>query len=131
MSFKYKQLAVLLKVEGAYGVDAAPTEGLNAILLRDVTFTPLEGTRSQRDVLRPELGNTVTPIGGIHARISAGVELAGAGAAGTRAGLWCAAARLRHGRGPSMPVSPSSICRSAAERSRRPSTSFTPVPCTR
>lgn len=79
----WRKLALLLKLEGTYGVDSTPTGEDNAVMASDVTFTPLEGAEENRDLLLPYLGNQGVILTGLHARLEFSVELAGAGAAGT------------------------------------------------
>lgn len=79
---RYKRKAVLHKIEATYGVDILPTAA-DAIIMTNMSFTPLDGTRIERDLMLPYLGNQGVILAGIYARVEGEVEFAGAGAAGT------------------------------------------------
>nr|WP_321459059.1 phage tail tube protein [uncultured Cohaesibacter sp.] len=79
---RHKKLAALVAIEATYGVDAAPAAA-DAIIMSNVTFTPLEGDEVSRDLILPYLGNQGMVITGQYGRIECDVEIAGAGAAGT------------------------------------------------
>jgi len=78
-----RRRAILAKIETTYGVDAAPTGAVNAILVRSVTLTPLAGDDIERALIRPYFGSSPMIAGEKHAELEIEVELAGAGAAGT------------------------------------------------
>ena len=79
----FNKLAFLLKRETTYGVDAAPTGAANGIMAVDVTITPVESERDERNLMRPYLGAQGVKFSGHRVKIEFSVELAGAGAAGT------------------------------------------------
>ncbi|KQO53070.1 phage tail tube protein [Methylobacterium sp. Leaf85] len=83
MARRYNKLAVLAKVETTYGTSAAPTGAANAMLVSNVTVTPLEGDEVSRDLMLPYFGDQGMVLAGVFARIQFSVEIAGAGAAGT------------------------------------------------
>ncbi|MCB5187384.1 hypothetical protein LG200_05115 [Methylobacillus caricis] len=75
--------SLLMKNEATYGVDAAPTAALNAVLLSgQPTFTPMEIRGADRDLIRPYFGNFEQLIGSITGQINFSVEGAGSGTAG-------------------------------------------------
>lgn len=78
-----RNAALLLKPEGVYGTDSVPTGAANAILLKDLDWSPQEAKTVSRDVLRPFLGNSEVLPGTLFVKASFSVELAGSGAAGT------------------------------------------------
>ena len=78
----FRRLAILHKVETVYGTNAAPA-AVNAIIGKNVSFTPLEAEETARDLLLPYLGNQGIILTGKHAKLEFDVEMAGAGAAGT------------------------------------------------
>ncbi|KMO39610.1 phage tail tube protein [Methylobacterium aquaticum] len=82
----FRKLAILAKVENSYAVDAAPTGAANAIVVSDVSVTPLEGQRVSRDLLMPYFGDQGFVLAATYARVEMSVEIAGAGAAGTTPG---------------------------------------------
>jgi hypothetical protein len=80
---KWRQKAVLAKIESTYGQDAGPTGAANAILALNGELTPMQGDVVARDLLQPYLGATEDIPVGVHVACAFDVELAGAGAAGT------------------------------------------------
>lgn len=78
----FRRLAALSKIEATYGTDAAPTGAANAILLSDVTVTPLEGDKVSRDLILPYFGDQGFALAATHAKIEFSVEAAGSGTAG-------------------------------------------------
>ena len=79
---KWKSKIILAKIEGAYGVDAAPIAA-DAMLMTDVELRPMEGQDIARNIERPELGAQETIPAGLYTTLTASVELQGSGAAGT------------------------------------------------
>ena len=78
----FRKLAILHKIELAYGQVAAPLAP-DAIIGKNVQFTPIEGNELSRDLMLPYLGNQGVILTGKHAKLEFEVEIAGAGAAGT------------------------------------------------
>ncbi len=78
----FRKVAILSKIETVYGTNSAPA-AINAIVGKNVSFTPLEAEEVSRDLMLPYLGTQGVILTGKHARIEFDVELAGAGAAGT------------------------------------------------
>lgn len=83
MARRYNKLAVLAKIEATYGTSAAPTGAANAMLMSDVTVTPLEGDEVSRNLMLPYFGDQGMVLAGVFARVQGSIEMAGAGAAGT------------------------------------------------
>jgi hypothetical protein len=83
MALKMRRLAVLAKIETTYGTDSVPTGGANAILLQDVTVTPMETDQIPRTLIRAFLGAEPVVLAAKRMRIQATVDLAGSGTAGT------------------------------------------------
>lgn len=79
---RFKKLAILHKIEATYATSAAPA-AIDAIVAKNVTFTPLEGEEVSRDLILPYLGNQGMLLTGQYARIEFEVEMAGSGTAGT------------------------------------------------
>jgi hypothetical protein len=78
-----RKQVVLAKIETTYGTDAVPTVAANAILLTDLTITPLQSEYVDRDLIRPYLGSSEQLPSAVRSQVSFSVELAGSGAAGT------------------------------------------------
>lgn len=86
MATRYlRNTVILAKIESTYGTDATPTEGANAILISNVSITPLKSNNVDRDLVRPYLGGSEQLAGPISVDLGFDVELSGAGAAGTAA----------------------------------------------
>lgn len=77
-----RKLAILHKLETAYGTDVTPLAA-DALIASNVTFQPLEGQEVSRDLMLPYLGNQGVVLAGLYARLEFDVEIAGAGEAGT------------------------------------------------
>lgn len=78
-----RRRTILAKTEVTYGTDSTPTGVANAILVRNMTLTPLSAETVSRDLVRPYLGNSETLIASKYVTIEFEVEMAGAGTAGT------------------------------------------------
>lgn len=80
----FRKLAILAKVETAYGTAPTPAPAaVDAMIGTNVSFTPIEGDEVSRDLYLPYLGNQGVILAGKHARLEFEVEIAGAGTAGT------------------------------------------------
>lgn len=79
----FRKLACLAKVETTYGTDSVPTGAANALLLNDVTLTPLDGEQVSRDLILPYFGNEGFVLAASFTRVEFSIEAAGSGAAGT------------------------------------------------
>jgi hypothetical protein len=77
-----RRTAILAKTESQYATDAAP-DGTDAILIRDLTVTPIEAEVVSRDLIRPYLGNSDQLLAQTRVSLSFEVEMAGSGDAGT------------------------------------------------
>jgi hypothetical protein len=73
---------LLVKTETTYAVDAVPTGGANAVLVKNLTRTIYDGNRVSRDVMYPYMGNDEEINTGPFVSISFDVELAGGTGAG-------------------------------------------------
>src|SRR6266545_2225267 len=82
----WKRKVLLWKSEVTPGVDPVPVAGTNAILVRNVTISPLEQEGEQRELDVNYIGNKGFIVTGAFQKLSCEVELAGAGAAGTAPG---------------------------------------------
>lgn len=78
----FKKLALLVKKEITYGLDAVPTGALNAMQMANVTVTRLN-TPLNRDLLLPYLGRQGVILTMRHVRIEGEIEIASSGTAGT------------------------------------------------
>jgi len=86
MATRYlRNTIILAKIESTYGTDPTPTEATNAMLISDVSITPLASQNVDRNLVRPYMGGSEQLIGPVSVEIAFSVELAGAGAAGTAA----------------------------------------------
>ncbi|WP_119157433.1 phage tail tube protein [Caldimonas tepidiphila] len=74
---------VLAKVETTIGTDAAPTGAADAVLLADVSITPLDAQNIDRKLIRPFMGGAEQLVGPASVKATITVEMAGSGTAGT------------------------------------------------
>jgi hypothetical protein len=88
----FKKLLALAKVETNYGADSTPTGAQNAILMRNVTLTPLEQEVENLEYIRPYFGNSPDIPVVNRVKVEFEVALSGSGAAGT-VPAWGALAR--------------------------------------
>lgn len=82
MSQLIRKRVLLAKIESSYGVDPTPDGTSNAILVRNLSPTPIDSEQVSRDLIRPYLGNSDTLLAQVGNAIEFEVELAGSGAAG-------------------------------------------------
>lgn len=75
----YNKLALLVKLEIAYGTDAGPNPVNNVMLGIDVQFTPLDAQELDRELILPYLGHRGVILDRYLTRIEFSVEMAGAG----------------------------------------------------
>jgi hypothetical protein len=84
MASRYiRQTVILGKIEGTAGVDAVPTGADNALLISNMSITPLEAQNVDRAVVRGYMGASEQLVGPVNKKLSFDVELAGSGAAAT------------------------------------------------
>ena len=83
MPLLYRRRTILAKIETVYGTDPTPTGSANAILVRNMSITPLAAETASRDLVRPYLGSSEELIASKNVAIEFEVEIAGSGAAGT------------------------------------------------
>jgi hypothetical protein len=76
LSRKYQLLA---KIEGAYGVDSAPTAAANAVLAENLKFKPSLQVIDRKNVVLPDLSKLPHLVGKISGDLSFDVELRGSG----------------------------------------------------
>lgn len=82
MTKNWEQKTILFKLESTYGTDPTPTGDANAMLMNNVSFSPMEGEDVSRELERPYLGAQPTIPTGLRGRIRGNVELAPSGTAG-------------------------------------------------
>jgi hypothetical protein len=78
-----RKTVILAKIETTYGTDPVPTGAANAMVVRNLSLSPLQATRVSRDIVRDYLGNSEQLVGSQSIELSFEVEIAGAGSAGT------------------------------------------------
>lgn len=83
MPFLTRKRAILSKIETTYGVDPTPTATLDAILMSNLTVSPMEMTLVQRNNIKSYMGNNPSVLAAIYAKVGFDVEYAGSGTAGT------------------------------------------------
>jgi hypothetical protein len=70
---------ILAKLETAYGTDAAPTGGADALLVSDPSVNPLVANNVSRNFVRGYLGGSEQLVGTNYVEVSFTVEAAGSG----------------------------------------------------
>jgi len=80
---KWKNKAILVKLDTVYGTDPVPTGAANWIEGRNVSFTPMEAERADRNIELPYLGSAGQILTSSWAKLSFDVAMAGSGTAGT------------------------------------------------
>ncbi|WP_153117369.1 hypothetical protein [Rhodocyclus tenuis] len=75
--------AIILKAETVVGTDAAPTGVANWIEARNISLTPLDAERADRNIQLPYLGNSGSILVGTWCKAVFEVALVGPGAAGS------------------------------------------------
>lgn len=70
---------VLLKQETTYGTDPTPTGGTNALLVSNLSISPLNANNVSRDLIRPYFGGSEQLVGSASVECSFDVEFASSG----------------------------------------------------
>ncbi|MBD8724659.1 hypothetical protein IFT43_14945 [Oxalobacteraceae sp. CFBP 13708] len=83
MPRRIKNTVVTAKVETTPGLDALPTGAANAVLVSEVSVTPLDAQSIDRALIRGYFGGSEQLVGPGSVKLSYSVELAGSGAAAT------------------------------------------------
>lgn len=82
MSRYTRNSTILAKIETVYGTDSTPTGAANAILVSDLSITPI-ANNVPRDLILAYLGASEELVGTRYLQIGCTVELQGSGTAGT------------------------------------------------
>lgn len=82
MSLLTKKRTVLAKIEGVYGTDPTPTGSANAMLVKNLSITPISAELVSRDLIRPYLGNSEQLLAQTFVQLDFEVEAAGSGVVG-------------------------------------------------
>ena len=82
MALLTRKRLILLKKETTYGTDSTPA-GTDAVLVRDLSVTPLQSDVVSRDLVRSYLGASEQLLANTRVECQFTVELAGSGTAGT------------------------------------------------
>lgn len=78
-----RNTAILAKVETTPGTDAVPTGANDAVLVSNMSITPLDANNVNRDLVRGYFGGSEQLVATASVKVSFTVELAGSGAAAT------------------------------------------------
>jgi hypothetical protein len=79
----WRNQAVLLKVDSAYGTDPVPTGAANWMEARNVSYTPFDPEKVDRNIVQAYMGRSGTDIVSVWGKVSFDIAMAGSGAAGT------------------------------------------------
>ncbi|KAG0759668.1 hypothetical protein G6F22_019309 [Rhizopus arrhizus] len=94
MAKSTRKTLLLAKIQTAPGADPIPTGAADAMLVRNLTPTPLSAEFVDRELLRPYMGNAGQIATTQYSQLEFEVELAGAGEAG-KSPAWGACLQLR------------------------------------
>ncbi|MET4199064.1 hypothetical protein ABIA95_003064 [Bradyrhizobium sp. LA8.1] len=83
MPIFWRQMVLLAKIETGYATDPTLAGTANAILAKNVSIRPMEGSDVSRDLVQPNFGNQPSIPADLHTVIEFDTELAGSGTAGT------------------------------------------------
>jgi hypothetical protein len=83
MALLTRKRAILAKIESTYGVDPTPSATLDALLMSNLTVSPMEMTLAQRQNVKAYMGNNPNVLAAIYAKVSFDIEMAGSGTTGT------------------------------------------------
>jgi hypothetical protein len=78
MSLATRKRTILAKIESVYGTDPTPDGTANAILVRNLSVTPINAEQVSRDNVRPYYGNSDTLLAQVSVACEFEIELAGA-----------------------------------------------------
>ena len=82
MSILTRKRTILAEIESVYGTDPSPTGSANAMLVKNLTVTPIESELVSRDLIRPYLGNSEQLMAQKFSRVEFEVEMVGPGVIG-------------------------------------------------
>lgn len=82
MSLLTRKRTVLAKIESVYGTDPTPSGSANAMLVKNLTVTPIEAELVSRDLIRPYLGNSEQLMAQKFSKAEFEVEMVGPGTIG-------------------------------------------------
>jgi len=78
-----RNTVILAKAEATVGTDASPTGSADAVLVSDMSITPLDANNVSRDLVRGYFGGSEQLVATASVKVSFTVELAGSGTAAT------------------------------------------------
>lgn len=87
MALLTRKRTVLAKIESTYGVDSVPTGSANAMLVKNLTITPISAELVSRDLIRPYFGNSEQLLAQTFVEMEFEVEYVGSGALGVAPGF--------------------------------------------
>lgn len=82
MALLSRKRLILIKSEATYGTDASPA-GTDAVLVSDLSITPVQSDTVDRELIRPYLGASEQLLANVKVEVTFKVEFAGSGTAGT------------------------------------------------
>jgi hypothetical protein len=82
MALLTRKRTVLAKIESVYGTDPTPTGSANAMLVKNLSITPISAELVSRDLIRPYLGNSEQLLAQTFVEMEFEVEYVGSGTLG-------------------------------------------------
>ena len=73
---------LMAKVEATYGVDPIPTAQADALLMSNISVSPMEMNTAERNNIKAYMGNNPSVLAAIYATVGFDIEVAGSGTAG-------------------------------------------------
>ena len=86
MALQTKKQSILIETEGSYNDNSTTPDGQDAVLVTELTVTPIASDVVSRDYVRPYLGASEQLLANARVEVSFSVELVGSGTAGTAPG---------------------------------------------
>jgi hypothetical protein len=82
MTLLTRKRTIFAKIESVYAQDPAPTAALDALLMSNLSVSPMEMTLAQRQNIKAYMGNNPNVIAATYSKVSFDIEMAGSGTAG-------------------------------------------------
>lgn len=83
MSRFIRKTVILAKIESVYGTDSTPTGSANALVVSNLSITPINANNVARDIIREAFGASQQLVGTYYVEMGFDVEIQGSGTAGT------------------------------------------------
>jgi hypothetical protein len=82
MPISSRKKTLLAKIESVYGTDSIPTGSANAMLVKNLTITPIQAELVSRDLIKPYFGNSEQLLAQTYVTVEFETEYVGSGVIG-------------------------------------------------